>query len=188
MGSEIRKLAVVFPGIGYHTDLPLLYYARKLAAARGYAVREVHYRGFPRRVGDWCDKTIHDTTKLALEQANELLYHMNYEELDSLLFIGKSIGTAVAAAYAKEHDIDPKLVLYTPIDETFRYPIKNAIVFHGTNDRYADTKKIEAACKKASVPLFLSEGASHSLETSTPEEDLATLLNVMKETARFMDS
>ena len=25
------KLAVIFPGIGYHTDKPLLYYSKKLA-------------------------------------------------------------------------------------------------------------------------------------------------------------
>ena len=26
-----NKLAVIFPGIGYHTDKPLLYYGKKLA-------------------------------------------------------------------------------------------------------------------------------------------------------------
>lgn len=188
MKSEKKKLAVVFPGIGYHTDLPLLYYSRKLAARKGYTVREVHYRGFPARVGDWSEQTIHETTRLALEQANELLYHMNYEEHDELLFIGKSIGTAVAAAYAEEKDLDAKLVLFTPIEEAFRYSLKDAIVFHGTKDQYAQTKKIEKACEKASVPLFVTEGANHSLETGDLLGDLTTLQNVMKETSRFLDS
>ena len=30
------KLAVFFPGIGYHCDKPLLYYSRKLAQECGY--------------------------------------------------------------------------------------------------------------------------------------------------------
>ena len=30
------KLAVYFPGVGYHCDKPLLYYARKIAAACGF--------------------------------------------------------------------------------------------------------------------------------------------------------
>ena len=30
------KLAVFFPGIGYHCDKPLLYYSRKLAQEWGY--------------------------------------------------------------------------------------------------------------------------------------------------------
>ena len=31
-----EKLAIIFPGIGYHSDKPLLYYSRKLAKERGY--------------------------------------------------------------------------------------------------------------------------------------------------------
>lgn len=34
--SQKRKLAVFFPGTGYHTDKPLFYYSRKIAAAKGY--------------------------------------------------------------------------------------------------------------------------------------------------------
>ena len=30
------KIAVFFPGIGYHCDKPLLYYVRKLAQECGY--------------------------------------------------------------------------------------------------------------------------------------------------------
>lgn len=30
------KIAVFFPGIGYHCDKPLLYYARKLVQEYGY--------------------------------------------------------------------------------------------------------------------------------------------------------
>jgi len=29
------KIAVVFPGIGYHVDKPLLYYSKKIAASAG---------------------------------------------------------------------------------------------------------------------------------------------------------
>ena len=35
MKIQGRRLAVVFPGIGYHADKPLLYYSRKLAAQQG---------------------------------------------------------------------------------------------------------------------------------------------------------
>ena len=39
----MKKTAVIFPGIGYHTDKPLLYYSRKIAASQGYNVIEVPY-------------------------------------------------------------------------------------------------------------------------------------------------
>ena len=38
-----KKLAVFFPGIGYHNDKPLLYYSRKLAAELGFEVIEITY-------------------------------------------------------------------------------------------------------------------------------------------------
>ena len=31
-----EKLVIIFPGIGYHCDKPLLYYAKKLAKEHGY--------------------------------------------------------------------------------------------------------------------------------------------------------
>ena len=41
----VMKLAVLFPGIGYHCDKPLLYYAAKLAKAAKYEVLPVSYTG-----------------------------------------------------------------------------------------------------------------------------------------------
>ena len=41
-----KKLAIFFPGIGYHNDKPLLYYSRKLAAEAGFQCVRVDYNGF----------------------------------------------------------------------------------------------------------------------------------------------
>ena len=38
-----KKMAVIFPGVGYHADKPLLYYSRKLAARQGYEILCVDY-------------------------------------------------------------------------------------------------------------------------------------------------
>lgn len=38
-----KQLAVLFPGIGYHADKPLLYYSAKLARAHGCEVTTVQY-------------------------------------------------------------------------------------------------------------------------------------------------
>ena len=46
----MKKLAVIFPGIGYHVDKPLLYYSRKLAGEAGFSVVGVPYRNFPKRI------------------------------------------------------------------------------------------------------------------------------------------
>ena len=38
----MKKLAVLFPGIGYHYDKPLLYYSKKCLSAYGYEIIEVN--------------------------------------------------------------------------------------------------------------------------------------------------
>ena len=38
-----KKICVVFPGIGYHTDKPLLYYSKKYMMAHGYDIVDVTY-------------------------------------------------------------------------------------------------------------------------------------------------
>ena len=42
-----NQLAVLFPGIGYHIDKPLLYYSAKLARARGCYLLAVQYPALP---------------------------------------------------------------------------------------------------------------------------------------------
>ena len=42
-----KQLAVLFPGIGYHADKPLLYYSAKLARAHGCEVTTVQYPALP---------------------------------------------------------------------------------------------------------------------------------------------
>lgn len=186
MQKSTKKLAVVFPGVGYHTDKPLLYYAKRLAEGAGFAVREVHYRGFPKRTGGWSKETIHETAQMALEQTDELLYNMNYGEIDELLFLSKSIGTAVGAAYAEKHRLPARHVLFTPLEETFRFAFHTAVAFHGTKDQYVRTPAIEEACRAAGVPLHVTRGANHSLETGEVEEDLRTMQTIMQETERFI--
>lgn len=47
MEEKKKKAAVIFPGVGYHTDKPLLYYSKKLAVAGGYEILEVSYGELP---------------------------------------------------------------------------------------------------------------------------------------------
>ena len=38
------KLAILFPGIGYHTDKPLLYYSKKILKNMDYDIKEIHFK------------------------------------------------------------------------------------------------------------------------------------------------
>ena len=97
-----------------------------------------------------------------------------------VLFVGKSVGTVVSAAYAKRHGLRCRQVLFTPVEATFKFAGKDAIAFHGTAAPWADTKQIESACRHLNIPLYETANASHSLETGDVEADIREIRKVMK--------
>lgn len=150
------KIAILFPGIGYHCDKPLLYYSGKLAAQYQYEVIKVPYtnlsRSIPEAFADACSQT------------ENYLKNINWSQYEDILFISKSIGTAVAAAYAQKHDIRCRNIYYTPLAQTFDFAPQFGLVFHGTRDSWAETAVIEKKCQEHRLPLSIIENVNHSLE------------------------
>ena len=137
-----NKLAVIFPGIGYHCDKPLLYHAKKIAAAKGYEIREVPYTGFESGVKGNPDKMRRSFMK-AMEQTEKILEEVRWESFGELLVISKRIGTAIAAEFAHRHDLVTRNVYFTPVGATFSFHPQTGIVFHGTADPWATDVEIE---------------------------------------------
>ena len=180
------KRAALFPGIGYTCVKPLLYYAGKLAATRGYEVIPVQYGGFPERVKGDAEK-MRASFDIAFTQTEMILERVDWDACDDIVFIGKSIGTVAACRYAREHHIRARQVLFTPLAETFDYVGTDAVAFHGTADPWAETAAIRRACERLGIPLYLTSEANHSLETGDVRTDLETLASVMDVVGRFMD-
>lgn len=184
-GCMSQRLAVLFPGIGYHCDKPLLYYSAKLARAIGYEVLPVPYAGFPEKVrGD--AKKMQACLEIAQTQAESMLASVHWEEYKDVLFTGKSIGTIVASRYAREKRLEVRSVLLTPLIETFEYIRGEAVAFHGTADPWANTDEIIAACREHGIPLYLTEGANHSLETGDVLCDIRTIEETMTKMNEFI--
>ena len=106
---------------------------------------------------------------IALKQSEEMLSEVNLPEYGNILFIGKSIGTIVAAKIASESTEKDhiRLILYTPLEDTFSFPCEDAIVFIGDADPWVGGEKslIFAICEDKGIPCTLIPGANHSLET-----------------------
>lgn len=160
-----KKLAVFFPGIGYHNDKPLLYYSRKLAAETGFQCIRVDYNGFASGIKGDVEK-MREALETAYSQTNLILSSIDWKIYKDIVFISKSIGTVVAARYAKEHKINCRNVYMTPLAETFLFDPSNGIAFHGTADTWADTKIIAAKCSEYNLKLYTVHEADHSLETA----------------------
>ena len=190
------KLALVFPGLGYGPDRPLLYYAGKLARKAGYNLVTLSYGELPRVERPAPGKPL-DTGRLgecfllALERSASRLDGVlgkgeMAEEAPGILIISKSIGTAVGAAWAESRGIVPRQILYTPVSRTFDFPLARSVAFHGTADPWIRTCDCVAGCRNAGVPLHLFEGADHSLECGDVGESIRHLAEAVRLTAGFI--
>ena len=181
------RIACLFPGIGYTCDKPLLYYSWKLLQGMGWKIVPVPYSGFPAGVKGNPEK-MRQCADMALEQAEQILRDTDWPACDEILLIGKSIGTAVCAAYANRHGLRCRQILFTPVEDTFRFTLGEALVFHGTADPWAKTDVIEACCKEQNLPLYETEGANHSLETGDVDADLKEIRKVMRIVRDFVNA
>lgn len=178
------KLAVFFPGIGYHCDKPLLYYSKKIAAQYGFAIAEVPYSGFQKNIKG-SEEKMHEAFESALMQAERMLEHVTFEEYEKVLFVSKSIGTAVAGAYDGRHSVNAYHIFYTPVEASLEV-MQNGIAFHGTADPWAGAEKIRKGCLEKELPCFSYEAANHSLETGDVQTDLKNMQDIMRKTEAFI--
>lgn len=181
------KLAVFFPGIGYHCDKPLLYYSGKIAGQYRYEEIRVSYTGLKRLRADAFEEILEETLQEALVQTEKCLEAVDWNRYEDILFVSKSIGTAVAAAYAGRHGIHCRNIYYTPLVQTFDYDPQPGIVFHGTGDPWADTGRIRERCREYNLPFHIVENGNHSLEVKDDtERNLSILTDVMKRTEDYI--
>ena len=164
----MKKLAVLFPGIGYTCAKPLLYYTASAASDRGYEIIRLDYgqdiHSFPGRTS----LELEPVTSLALKRSIRTLENINFSEYEKIIFISKSIGTVVACEAEKILGLKGKVhhFLLTPIPATMPY-LKNAngVFFSGTADPYIPEKAIRQAGRlypEKTGGIF--EGCNHSLE------------------------
>ena len=185
---DTKKLAVVFPGMGYHSDKPLLYYSKKLAKQMGYEVVEVSYDFEVVSKNIVNDKGAKlDAFKHAVSEAEKILADTDFSRLNNVLFIGKSIGTTVAAYFDKEHHINARHIVFTPVPETFTHLRKKCgIVFHGTADPWCETHLAEEKCRELELDLVKVEGTNHSLESGDIITDLGRMPGIMDRVKEVM--
>lgn len=183
---EKKQLAVLFPGIGYHVDKPLLYYSAKLVRARGCEVIAVQYPALPSGLRGNAEK-IEQAVQTALAAAEKQLQAVDWAAYDRIFFLSKSIGTAVAARYAAQHGVHARQAYFTPIEPTLADMDPTGIAFHGTADPWARTEIITAGCRKIGIPLHLTENANHSMETGDVLRDIAILQRIMEQTEHWIE-
>ena len=189
-GEAARTLAVLFPGLNYTCDMPLLFYPLKLLLARGAEVLQVRsdytsqaYRSLPpEERAAWLAADARAVVRAARLQG----------EYARLVLVGKSIGTIALASLVS---LEPQAITIwlTPL---LRNPLvtaaaeKNragALFVAGTADDLYDAvalKRIQAATQ---AEAELIEGGDHSLEIKGDFfASLRALEQVMQAVAGFL--
>lgn len=182
----MTKIAVFFPGIGYHCDKPLLYYSRSIARKLGYEdCRNLSYTCKAENI-----RGNHEKMKEAYEtlflQAEARLADIDWKEYDEILFISKSIGTIIAASYAEKYELrGAGHILYTPLAQTFSFAPDNAVAFIGTADPWSNMEEIVRLSEAGRIPLNIYNDCNHSLECGDALRDIENLKDIMEKTMNF---
>ena len=185
----MKRLVIIFPGLGYTADKPLLYYGLDVACECGYQdYRKLKF--VPSSKGDirGNETAMQAAFDELYKQAEEQLRDIDWGKYDDILFISKSIGTIIACAYAAEHRIaNIKHVLYTPLKYTYQYKIQMAIAFIGTADAWSNYEEVVSLSEKAGIPIKVYEKCNHSLEVvDDVNGNISRLLEIMKATKEFL--
>lgn len=182
----MKKIAVYFPGVGYHCDKPLLYYSREAACEAGYTnYRKVNYTYKAGNIrGD--EKKMKETYETLFLEAEAELADIVWSEYDDILFVSKSIGTVIATSYAAKYGLKhARHILYTPVAQTYLCAPDHAIGFIGTADPWSDKDEIIRLSDENHIPLTVYDGCDHSLECDDTLSNLETLKDIMRRTMDF---
>lgn len=182
----MKKTAVLFPGVGYTCQKPLLYYTAALAQDYGYEILRLDYgsdiHNFRGRNMDDLDSLVEP----ALERILPVLKEIDWKQYEEILFISKSIGTVIACRAEKALKISAKHFWMTPIPLTLPYLKEvDGCFVAGTGDPYISSELIlQAARDYPEKAAALWEGCNHSLEikgdTMGNLKRLENILNILK--------
>ncbi|HEY3343666.1 MAG TPA: alpha/beta family hydrolase [Anaerolineaceae bacterium] len=168
-----ETLTVVFPGLGYHTDLPVLYYPALALFGSGADVLRLEFRyneqpGFSRQT----DEEL--SAWLAADAAAVLDLGLERHAYTRIALIGKSLGTVTMAAIL-DHipTLDSAACLWlTPVltNPAVRQQIDASenpgLVAIGDADPYYDPALVGRLKNKPNLRCLVFPGADHSLEVA----------------------
>lgn len=184
--NKNKRIAVIFPGIGYHTDKPLLYYSKKIARQNGFEIMEVQFHDLD-KVALTDRKAAVQLFAKASDQAQEQLERVDFAQYEQILFISKSIGTVAASVCAARLHVPAKQVYFTPLEQTFSLVEEgNGFVFFGTEDPFADAAELEQLCREKRLAYQRFPRANHSLETGDLQTDLKNMTEIIAKTEDFL--
>ena len=171
----MKKLLIIFPGVGYGLDSPLLYFADFVYETKGFDRIHMNYQNIFANKDLSLEEKLQKVREYILEQVKDT----NFDSYDEVVFLSKSVGSVEAGILAKRLNLEVVQVFITPIEEAISYCKENSIVVIGTQDKAYELYKNH--CDENKMKALYVEDANHSLEVDgQPYESIDVLKSVMR--------
>ncbi|MHA1638528.1 MAG: hypothetical protein ACTSUO_02070 [Candidatus Thorarchaeota archaeon] len=191
--SGTGEIALVFPGYGYNSNMPLLYYTIEILLRKGLNVLAVEL-----------DYSNQSDFKTASQDDRNVWLHTDVEaafnsvatcnEFEIKVLVGKSLGT-LACGYLidKHHELAGcKVIWLTPllgrhelVDQITKYRPQSLFVI-GTADPHYDMELLSRVQEASNGEVLVLSGANHSLEVPGPlSASLEILYEIMEKVGLF---
>lgn len=192
--SNGDKLLVLFPGVGYLCDSPLLYYPRLIGMHKGYDVLSfTHSFVFSKLFWELKDNDKDQWYDADMLKISKHLIDLekNYERI---VYLGKSMGTTSIKKLIEWGHRHPKYayIVMTPgttwAEQIDLYNgIDNRVLVIGSNtDKHFTIEKYQQTKFNANIDFFVVDNAGHLLEKETYGETREILDQVMNKIAKFL--
>lgn len=184
-----KKLALIFPGIGYNMDKPLLHYARRIVTEAGYEVLVMPYLSTDFEEGRVTEAGI----QRAYQMCQRSLIKYDMSDFKEVLLIGKSVGTLLAgmciSGLTGRSQAELRFLMLTPLSPSFPYMKgRRALALAGTKDPVVNEELLQTLAEEYEVPLTLYESANHSLEVrGNPGRSVEILADVVQKIQLFIN-
>jgi len=183
--GEPAGLVVLFPGVHYGADGPLLYFPAQTLREAGWDTLQLTYRfqhdalGFEPETMPSVVEDCHDAVRSALENRS----------YPRLLLLGKSLGAGLAAFLCQDREAfsQARVVYLTPpiatpiFDPAFARTHQPSHIVLGTLDRFYDEEGLDRLRQARPFSLTLVEGADHSM---TIPGDMDASIRVLRRTSQ----
>lgn len=174
----MKKLVVMFPGVGYGFNHPLLYYSDLLFKSKGYECFYMRYQDIFFDAKITFDEKAVKVREYVFEEANKI----DFTNYDEIVFLSKSIGSVETGVLSERLDLQVKQIFLTPVEKAIPYCKADSCVVIGTKDEAFGAYKQH--CDESGIEALYIENANHSLEV---EGSVFCNLEIIEKVMKYID-
>jgi hypothetical protein len=187
-----RHLAIIYPGLGYNTDMPLLYYTTSILSKRGADVLQLRYNYQSEAFQSLAEKAQYQ--KVIADSSAAYTTAIKQQSYSQITLVGKSLGTLALGHLLTQSGLaKTKFIWLTPLfrNESLRNQITSvkhqALFVIGTKDTHYSADVLKEVEDKTGGESLVIENANHSLEAEGVLESVSIMQQYVSKVSTFIE-